>query len=244
MSKPIRVLTNTAEVIDLLATRGPLSVGEISELIDVPRPSVYRLVEALNGISLTETGADSRIDLSRRWLHLADATRRAMTEWKSARTELNGLVEETGQTAFLSVPRSSGAVCIDWAQGRGIGVLLLKPGRSLPYHAGAAGRILLAYGDNQDNYLMQAPFERFTPHTLVTAEELAADIAQSRKQGYAISDEDVTLGIGAIGVPVTDGEGQACAALSLGGLAGEMKERQQEFIRALRGAAARLTPAS
>ena len=61
------------------------------------------------------------------------------------------------------MPRDDHAVCVDWAQGRGINVLILKPGRWLPLHAGAAGRVTLAYGHpNPAGYLHKAPFTPFT----------------------------------------------------------------------------------
>lgn len=78
-------------------------------------------------------------------------------------------------------------------------------GRTLPLHAGAAGRVTLAHLEDPESYLELAPFEPFTAHTLVDAGALRADIAKTRSQGFSISDQDVTEGIGALGVAVTSG---------------------------------------
>lgn len=236
--KPIRVLANARTLIDLLADIGPLSIAEIADQTDIPRPSVYRLIDGLEAISLVESLPDARVQCSRRWLHLADASLAGMVEWRDAPRVLDGLVEHTGQTAFLSVPRANGAVCVGWAQGRGIGVLVLRPGRSLPYHAGAAGRALLAFGhEDVEGLLGQAPFARLTPYTLTTAEELRADVANTRERGYSVSDQDVTVGIGAVGVPVTDAAGRVRGSLSIGGLADEITARTEPFAAALLAAA-------
>lgn len=240
--KPIRVLANTRDLVDLLSQTGPLTPAEIAERIGVPRPSVYRLVDGLNAIDLTETLPDGRVALSLRWLHIADETRDAMTEWAGAKAALTELVDATGQTAFLSLLRDDSAVCIDWVQGRGIGVLILKPGRALPLHAGAAGRLLLAYAADADAYLDAAPFEQLTPATLTTAKQLRDDIARTREQGYAVSDEDATIGIGALGMPVLDAAGNARAGVSIGGLAADIREHREPFLAALRTATAALAP--
>lgn len=235
--KPIRVLANTRDLVELLSQEGPLTPAEIAERIGVPRPSVYRLVDGLNAIELTETLPDARVALSLRWLHIADEARDAMTEWAGAKKILTALVDETGQTAFLSLLRDDSAVCIDWVQGRGIGVLILKPGRALPLHAGAAGRLLLAYAADAEAYLSGAPFEQLTPSTRTTREQLQADIALTREQGFTVSDEDATIGIGALGMPIRDAAGTTIACVSIGGLAEDIRSRRDEFLAALRIAA-------
>src|SRR4051795_12713262 len=142
----MKLLANAREVIELLCVRGPSSPAEIAEQLGTPRSSVYRLVEGLAAVDLVSIGADGQAELHLKWLHLADAARSAMSEWSSASAALEGLAEETGQTAFLSVPVGREAVCVDWVPGRGIGVLVLRPGGSLPLYAGGAGRVVLAFG--------------------------------------------------------------------------------------------------
>lgn len=236
---PIKVLANATELIEVLAWEGPQSPADIAARIKVPRSSVYRLIEGLVAIGMIEPAPDSRVRLTSRWLHLADSARSAMVEWGDAGSVLERIVEETGQTAFLSVRRDDRAVCIDWRQGRGIGVLVLKPGRSLPLYAGAAGRVLLAYGDNEP-VLAAAPFRALTPNTLVTREQLEADIARTLEQGFVLSDEDVTLGISAIGMPIRAVDGEVLGAVSLGGVSVEIRDGIETMTGALATAVADL----
>nr|WP_198674300.1 IclR family transcriptional regulator [Microcella alkaliphila] len=224
-------------MIEVLSTEGPLTPGEIADRVQMPRPSVYRLLDGLNAIGLTESLPDSTARLSLRWLHLADNARASMREWSGAHSVLLDLVERTGQTAYLSVLRNDEAVCLEWEQGRGIGVLVLKPGRSLPLNAGAAGRTLLAFGADVDTFLASSPRTRFTAKTLTSGEELRADVDKTRGRGYVISDEDVTEGIAALGVPVKGRAGTIAGALSLAGLASEIRTKQDALVGELRRAA-------
>jgi IclR family acetate operon transcriptional repressor len=240
-AKPIQLLVNAMDVVNILAQHGTLSPAQIAELANIPRSSVYRLVEGLNEIGFTSTQEDSTVVLSKRWLHLADSARRSLREWEQAGPALAAVAQATGQTAFLTVPRGDEAVCIDWAPGRGIGVLVLKPGRSLPLYAGAGGRVLLAFGaEDRTEYLRGAPFPAFTPKSLVTAEALQEDINNTLMQGYAFSDEDVTPGIGALGVPVYGADEDLRGCLSIGGLAQDIEPRLDDHLGVLKQAAKQL----
>lgn len=241
--RPMGILQRSAGLVTLLSEQRTLSPAEIASQLDAPRSSVYRLSAALREAGLLESLPDSQIRLSLRWLHLADAARSGMEEWQHARPILDDLASSTGQTVFLSVPRGLSSICIDWAQGQAINVLALKPGRSLPLYAGAAGRVTLAHGlADPGAYLEAAPFTPYTDATLITAEALTADIAVSRRDGYTVSDADVTDGIGAIGAPLFWADGQRFAgALSVAGLAGDITARRAELVDKLLTSAQELT---
>ena len=230
--RPILLLAKSQRLVEVLLERGPMTPAEIGEAIGVPRPTAYRLVSGLNAIALTRTRPDGTVDLNLRWLHLADAAYDSMTEWAGSHAALEALAAETEQTAYLCVPRVGEAVCIDWSQGRGIGVLILRPGLSLPLHAGAAGRATLAYLPDVTEYLA-APHDAFTPKSLTDGAALKADIELTRNRGYAVSYEDVTVGIGALGVPVFGAGGVLRGTVSLGGLIGEIREREQDLVAAI-----------
>ena len=230
--RPIRLLGNARQLIDAVAEHGPLTPAEISQRTGIPRPSVYRLADGLAAIGLTTTAPDSRVALTLRWLNLSDDALDGMQEWEGVRLRLTSITRDTDQTAFLSLPRSEDAVCIAWSPGRGIGVLILKPGRSLPLHVGAAGRLALAHSPLAEAYLRRAPFEALTPRTLTTRAALEEDVAQSLDQGFVHSDEDATVGIGALGVPLLDG-GHLVGCLSLAGIAQDVRERREDLLGVL-----------
>lgn len=233
------MLVNAHDVVEWLSENGPATPAELAVRLDMPRSSVYRLVDGLTSISLTRTDADGRVHVGERWLRLADAAQASMTEWSGMREVLVRLAKHTGQTAFLSVPQPDGALCIDWSQGRGIDVLALKPGRSLPFNAGAAGRIAFAYADESAQAeAASQPLRSFTPQTITTIERLMADAARVREAGWVHSDEDVTLGIGSVGIPVLGQDNALIGCASLAGLAGEIRELRDVLVAQLRAGVA------
>lgn len=225
------LLRNARELIDALSQAKALSPSELSDIMGIPRSTVYRLIEGMTAIDLVQTLPDGRAVLSQRWLPLADAAQAAQVEWQRVRSVMREVTDRTGCTTYLSVANGDRSVCIDWVQGRAVEVLMLKPGRTLPLHAGAAGRGLLSRlpDDERQAYLADAPFAALTDHTLTTADELRADVTRSLDQGFTVSREDVTIGIGAIGVPVHDEPRKRIGLLSLGAFIEELDRREEEL---------------
>ncbi len=239
--RPIAVIQKSSDLLQLLATQGPLRSADIADQIGMPRSSVYRLVDALNAAGLTTTQPDARVKLGLRVLQLAESAKASRTEWQSSQPLLNALATQTGLTAYLSEPYGTDKViCVDWSPGSAMGILILRPGRTLPLHAGAAGRVTLAHSAGLHDYLSRAPFPRFTSRTLTTARTLTKDAAQTRGRGYVLSDEDVTDGIGALGVPIIGASQGFLGALSVAGLAEDIRERQPELLTVLTRASVKL----
>lgn len=88
-------------------------------------------------------------------------------------------------------------------------------GARLPMHAFASGKALLAAlaDDELDRYFVESERARFTPATITAEKALRKEIAQIRSTGFALTDEEFSLGIRGIGRVVTIG-GEAVGALS------------------------------
>ena len=62
---------------------------------------------------------------------------------------LKRIHEATGETTFLCVRHGTRAVCIERIDGVRVNSRVLRLGRSLPLHVGAAPRALLAFEDRE-----------------------------------------------------------------------------------------------
>src|SRR5699024_10728822 len=93
---PVNALSNADQIVRLLAETGEMSPGEMSERLNIPRPTVYRILEGLRKIGLTTEIEDAKTKLSLRWLLLADSARRGFTEWHHAPPVLEKLMKKTG----------------------------------------------------------------------------------------------------------------------------------------------------
>ncbi len=80
---------------------------------------------------------------------------------------------------------------------------------------------MLAYreeGEWDDCIRRNSPLVGFTPSAVVEPAGLKALLAKTRDDGLAVSDQDVTVGVAALGVAITDYKGRVRGALSISGL--------------------------
>lgn len=220
--EPVRVIAKAASLLDQLAAEGESTAAHLSDALGEPRTSVYRLLRALAGVGFVEPGSHrGSYRLGLKLFRLGGSVVARFDERQAALPHMEALHARTGETVFLCVRRGRDAVCIERLEGSRAVSLALKLGGTLPLHAGAAPRVLLAAQPAAawDEYCDAADeLASFTPTTLRTRRELASDLEQVRCRGFAISDEDVTLGIAAIGAPIRDHHGTVTAALSISGV--------------------------
>lgn len=215
------LLRKTVDVLNLLAAEGEATPSQIAEQLSEPRPSVYRLLASMRTLDLLEAGTrKGTFRLGFHLLRLGSAVVSRFDERQLALPVMERLHEETGETVFLCVRRGTEAVCIERLEGRRVQSLALKIGGALPLHAGAASRVLLAFEEREEwqRYLAQGELREYTPSTPTSADALVPLLEETRRTGIAVSDQDVTVGIAALGVPITDYRGGIRAALSISGV--------------------------
>ena len=238
---PVRVLGKATRLLDLLAEGGEMTVQALAEAAREPRSSVYRLLGSLREAELVEPGARrGTYRLGIKLLKLSGAVTSRFDERRAALPAMERLHEQTEETVFLSVPRGREAVCIERIEGRWVQSMALTLGGGLPLHIGAGPRALLAFLAEETwmDYLAGGALEPFTAHSITDPDALLADLRLTRERGYSVSDEDVVIGMAALGAPIFDYRGKLRAALSFSGpKPSVLGEAQSENIEAIKAAA-------
>ncbi|WP_257013661.1 IclR family transcriptional regulator [Rhodococcus sp. ACPA4] len=149
---------------------------------------------------------------------------------------MSDLAARFDENVYLVVPDGARAMCLDLIESsRPVRVMSLSVGRSLPLFIGGAPLALLAELEDTSLPKVLATGPLSTPlGDEVTEEELRSVLVQTRKRGYAISLEDVTPGVAALGACIFDRSGRPVAALSFGGfIANFAQPRLTELADAL-----------
>jgi DNA-binding IclR family transcriptional regulator len=215
------VITKTGALLDVLARSGELSAAAIADRLGEPRPSIYRLLASLQDVGWVERGSQrGPYRLGLKLIGLATSVADRLDVRRLALAVMERLHEDTGETVFLCLRREWRAVCVERIDGARVQSLALRVGESLPLHAGAAPRVLLAFEPVHvwHGYVGSGELEPFTERTPVEPAALFQTLELARAEGVAVSDGDVTVGIGAIGAPIFDHRGHVAAALSISGL--------------------------
>ncbi|MGV9714222.1 IclR family transcriptional regulator [Gordonia sp. NPDC003424] len=235
----IQLLTKAGQAVDELARRGPSTPAELAKAIAEPRPTVYRLVDALREIGLVRTGADGRVELGTAVLRWGDAVVEAFIDSSDLRKQLQWVREQLGMNVYFCVPRSDGALCLDHVEGSVVDMLDLGPGRTLPLTASASSIALLAFGNarQRDEVLASAPYEAIASGTPTTAAELREALDETVRNGWALDDNQIVEGVASVAVPVFGAGEEVTGVLSVAGLRAGVLPQAEAAARVLRIAA-------
>src|SRR5205085_8928151 len=75
----------------------------------------------------------------------------------------------------------------------------------------AIGKVMLAYRPLSDVQQAMARAKSSTPKTITTLAQMKIEMERIRKQGYAMNDEELVVGIRAIAAPIRDQRGEVIA---------------------------------
>jgi DNA-binding IclR family transcriptional regulator len=233
----IQVLGKVSLLLDRLAEEREAGAARLAELTGEPRSTVYRLLANLQQLELVEPGSRrGTYRLGLKLFRLGSSVVARLDERRAALPVMERIHEATEETVYLCIRRGYEAVCIERIDGRWVQSMALQLGGSLPLHVGAAPLALLAYEPRElwEEYLAQGALASLTPNTLAKRSSLVRALEQVRETGCALSDEDVVLGMAAVGAPIFDHGGSIRAALSMSGprptILGDNAEASQELI--------------
>ena len=210
--RAIRILETIA------AAHEPPQLAEICKAVDLPKPTVFRILATLEhaGLVAREPGS-KRYHCGTRMNGLASATLLTSPSRSARRAILEELVEQVGETCNLTVANGNSVLCLDRVETAWPLKITITAGTSVPIHSSASGKLFLAHlpRRSRDRLIRQLPLVRHTQHTVTDPARLAEEAEKIRMQGYATEVEEYLAGICCLAVPVQDGDGRVVAALSV-----------------------------
>lgn len=215
----IQSVTRAFDVLfTVAASDHPLTVAALSRILDLPRPTVHRILS-----TLVASGVVARVDSDKAYVvtpKLALATTATSTTATLAdmvTPYLHRLVAISEETASLHVRTGDLRVCIAEVEGsRGIR-WARGPGWSAPVWSGAVGRVLLGGlpDSEHDEILRRSRLHPLASNTVVDRPRLRELVEAARVNGWSSSESETVDGAAATAAPVIDRHGRIVAVLSL-----------------------------
>lgn len=199
------------------AERPRLSIAEVAELTGLDRATARRCL-----LTLHEGGYaayDGKFfTLTPRVLRLGMGALAALPLAQLVQPWLDQLSEQIGQSSSVSMLDDTEIVYLARAQQRRVMSIGLMPGSRLPAHCTSMGRVLLAaLPEAQARALIErSDLSPRTPFSLTDPAEIMARLAEVRREGYAVIDQEVELGLRSLAVPLISAQGRVVAALNTG----------------------------
>ena len=155
---------------------------------------------------------------------------------KLIRPFMQQLVDRSQESVYLAIIDRN-ARCVTYVEGveSPQPVRYMAPlGSPRPLYCSAAGRLLLAYADEdwREQYVKSVQLKPVTDRTLTSRAELRRELDKIRKTGLAISIGEAVPGAAGLAAPVFDADGRVAAALLIGAPV-ERFERELPALRKL-----------
>lgn len=242
--REVKSAARTVELLEHLAARQnrPARLRELSEALGVPRSSLHALLRTLakhGWVRADSTGTLYGIGIRA----LLAGTSYLDTDpylplVAPVLDELRERLDETfhfgrldGQDVVYLATRESSQYLRPYS----------RVGRRLPAYSTSLGKALLSQRDGAElDEHLPTTLDALTPHTITERPLLEEDLAETRKRGYAVDNQENSLGLKCFAVPLLYAEPAVDAISASIPIARLNEQREAEVIQALRNAGDRI----
>lgn len=223
-------------------TKPRLTIADVSKDTGLDRATARRCL-----LTLAELGYaayDGKFfELTPKILRLGHAYLSATPLPRLVQPYLDQLSEKVGESASVSVLDGTEIVYVARASQKRVMSINLSAGSRLPAYCASMGRVLLAaLPETEARAIVAASDLRAnTPFTRTDPDALMEEFSRVRRQGYALIDQELEIGLRSIAVPLENARGRVVAALNIGAPAAhaaaeEMAERYLPAMREVQAA--------
>lgn len=217
--KPIGAVDRALDILDLFSEQvGELGIAEIAEATGLHKSTAAGLVYTLEARGyLGQNPANRKYRLGPRLVERAAVFLNQIEVRRLAQPHLKVLLQDVGESLNLAIRDGAEVVYIERVSGGKTLGMRAGIGRRAPCYCTALGKALLStLSDAEVRRLLQpVTWTCFTPNTHPDLPHLLADLAEIRRRGYALDNEENEPGGRCVAAPIYDHSGQAVAALSI-----------------------------
>lgn len=224
----VRAVVRATQILKSFNDRPTQALAEIAAATRLDKGTTRRLlVTLINQGFVVQDPNTQRYGLGRVVRTLASKALEHFDLRSVAVPVLESLARRLHTTLLLSVMHDRSALCLERIHDmQGVDVRWWAVGGTLPFNSGGAPKLLLAYQPQTeiDAILREQPLQPINPNAIVDEAEFRARLAEIRRRGWELAEDDVAPGLAGLAVPVLDDDGSIICALSLAGLTPQMLE--------------------
>src|SRR2546429_8806403 len=216
----IQSVQRAAQILAVLGSGTPrLGVTEIADRVGLAKPTVHGLLRTLEAHELVAQDPDTGkyslgpgvLQLGNAYLDGSDLRARSL-RWAES------LAGRAGEAVWVATPSGSRGIVLHHVFRPDNTVQILEVGAAIPWHACALGHAIVAYlPDAGRAAAMAADLAPLTGRTKTSRVALGRALAQVRKQGYAVEDQEATVGDAGVAAPLVGRDGAGAGGVGGGG---------------------------
>lgn len=216
----VQSLGRALSILERLAEADGLTLTDLAQSVGLAPSTTHRLLTTLQQRRFADFDEEYGV-----WVigvgafNVGNAFLRNRRIVTLGRPVMRRLMEDIGETVNLAVEDQSELVYVTQFESHAPMRAFFRPGRRAPMHASAVGKAMLAEMDDATvtDYLHRKGMPRFTDKTIVDPAALRSELLRIRERGWAVDDEEHTVGMRCVASTIHNEHGEVIAGVSVSG---------------------------
>lgn len=216
----VQSLDRALRILAIVAEENGLSLSEIAAKADLAASTAYRMLTTLEGHAMVEFDhGDQLWSIGVGTYRMGSAFLRRRRLIDRARTVMQQLMEQTGETANLGVAEDDCVVFVSQVETHEAIRAFFRPGTRTSFHASGIGKAVLAHLDPQrvGAIVGRTGLESYTPKTLSNTIVLTQDLSEIRRRGWSVDDEERHPGMRCVAAAIFNEFSEPIGGVSVSG---------------------------
>jgi len=212
-SRTLKTTNTTLSIVEYMVENGGARVTELATAFDLSKATIHSHLATLRSRGyLIKDGNTYRIGL--KFLHIGGAAKSEEPRYDLVRETVDDLSKRSYEEADFNVEEHGRLISLY----NEIGNTAEFEFRYYHMHTTAVGKAMLAEYDETrvETVLDRWGLPASTEHTVTDRDDLFTQLDRIRKQGYAWSDQEYSVGLKVVGAVIYEPDGSIFGGLSLG----------------------------
>lgn len=218
--KSVQSIDRALDIIETVAVeQDGKSLTEIAAQTELHKSTAYRIITTLLKRGYLDKTEQGNYKIGLKLIEAVSYYINDLELQTEARPYVAKITSHLGLSSYLGVLDGDKVVYIERMDVISAVKLYTQIGHRVNAYCSSLGKCLLANYSNEelDEIMADCSFIKFTPNTISGMEALRRELAEVRRKGWAIDDEEYEPGHRCVGAPIYDYKGDIIAAISASG---------------------------
>ncbi len=226
----ISSLEKGLKILEAIIDNGELTVTGAANLMNLNRASAHRFITTLRDLGYVRKNQHNNYEATFKLLEYGMKQADNFEIRRLAKPYMREMAAAFDETVNLGILDRDKIVYLDKVESRELLRMDTGVGTTCQAYVSALGKAILAFLPEDE---LKAYYDRLslaeplTPNTITSVEKLEKYLAKVRKKGFAVDNEELSLGLYCVGAPVFDFNGYPAYAISVSGLVARVKRLKQ-----------------
>ncbi len=209
-------ITRVLEIVEAVSYAAkPVSPLELSQELDIPKPTIHRLIQTLVEEGFVGVDIGGGIIPGKRVRNLSIELWQQRLFFNERQLILQGLVNHTKESCGIAVPYQMNMLYTNRVQTKLPIQIYLPVGTKSPMWCTATGKLYLSQlsAQKRAKILQQLSLDKYTNNTFTDINKLNAELDAIAESGIGVDNEEYISGTFSVSVPILDKKSRYVASL-------------------------------